>query len=221
MNTVLAGVILWVVLAGIFLAYFGVVTMIGRAQRVVAERDWGQRGGVAGGMLTVVLAIFIFVALLFGACAVCVNDDDHDSLGRVQLLAHHHDDQGDDYGDGDGSRQGNGNRQGRCRGDQCRGSFSPGPFDRSPVDVHDNCVSLDCSGEGGKHPPAGGQQPESLGCAVPVPFHCDPAPTSLFPPSPGAVRDFVVNTIKAGIELGQLFANTTISFVENIVIGIA
>ena len=27
-----------------------------------------------------------------------------------------------------------------------RGSFSPGPFDRSPMDLRDNCISLDCSG---------------------------------------------------------------------------
>lgn len=138
-----------------------------------------ERGGVAGGFLTVVLAIFIFVALLFGACAVCAgNGDDDHSLGPIRLVSHH-DRGGDDYGDGDGSRQGNGNRQGRCRGDQCRGSFSPGPFDRSPIDFSNSCISLDCSGrdEGRKkNPPPDDRQPESLGCAVPVPFHCDPKP---------------------------------------------
>lgn len=130
-----------------------------------------ERGGVAGGFLTVVLAIFIFIALLFGACAVCFNDGDDNghSLGRVELVRH------DRQGDDNGGEYGNGNDNRRCHGRGCRGSFSPGPFDRSPVDIHDNCVSLDCSGEGGKHPPAD-QQPESLGCAVPVPFHCDPEP---------------------------------------------
>lgn len=57
----------------------------------------------------------------------------------------------------DGGDYGNGNDQRRCHeSENCRGSFSPGPFDRSPVDVHDNCVSLDCSGYGGP-PKKGGK----------------------------------------------------------------
>lgn len=27
-----------------------------------------------------------------------------------------------------------------------RGAFSPGPFDRSPIEMHDVCISIDCSG---------------------------------------------------------------------------
>lgn len=84
----------------------------------------------------------------------------------------------------DGGDYGNGNDQRHCHeSENCRGSFSPGPFDRSPVDVHDNCVSLDCSGYGGqpKKPPQ--QQPKSAplptpACLVPVPYHCDPAPNA-------------------------------------------
>lgn len=55
---------------------------------------------------------------------------------------------------GDCNREGNCNDQRRCAdsGDDCRGSFSPGPFDRSPVDVHDNCISLDCNGHGKPQP---------------------------------------------------------------------
>lgn len=46
-------------------------------------------------------------------------------------------------------------------------------------------------------------------------------PNSLFPPSPGAIRDFVIGTIEAGLEMGQLFADTTIRFVSRLLIGIA
>lgn len=44
---------------------------------------------------------------------------------------------------------------------------------------------------------------------------------SLFPPSPDAIRQFVISTIQAGIELGRLFADTTITFVSNLLVGIA
>lgn len=46
-------------------------------------------------------------------------------------------------------------------------------------------------------------------------------PASLFPPSPDAIRQFVVSTISGGIELGRLFAEATIKFVESLLLGIA
>lgn len=115
----------------------------------------------------------------------------------------HDEGDGDDYGNESGGRYGNGNRQGRCRGNNCRGSFSPGPFDRSPVDVHDNCVSLDCGGSKDGGPPA------------------EEHPAQLFPPSPAGVRDFVLATVKSGIELGRVFSDVTITFVENLLLGLA
>lgn len=46
-------------------------------------------------------------------------------------------------------------------------------------------------------------------------------PYSLFPPTPEGVRDFVLATIQAGIEMGRLFADTVITFVSNLLVGIA
>lgn len=46
-------------------------------------------------------------------------------------------------------------------------------------------------------------------------------PQSLFPPSPEAIRDFVLATFKAGIAMGRLFADTTITFVTDLFVGIA
>lgn len=71
--------------------------------------------------------------------------------------------------------------------DNRRAGISPGPFDRSPVDIHDNNLTIcfpfsSCRpGEGGGE----GQQPvqpvdsdsDRLMCMVrSLPFHCDPKP---------------------------------------------
>jgi hypothetical protein len=53
---------------------------------------------------------------------------------------------------------------------------------------------------------------------IPVPGE---QPQSLFPPTPDAIRQFVLATIQAGIEMGRLFADTTITFVSNLLVGIA
>lgn len=42
MNTVTFAMVLWVVLAAIFAAYLGLVGLVSRAHRIVAERDWGR-----------------------------------------------------------------------------------------------------------------------------------------------------------------------------------
>lgn len=161
-----------------------------------------QRGGAPAGFLWTAVAILVFFGLLGVACGACFDGDDHDdSLGRVELIRH--DRSGDDYGNDDGGRYGNDNDNRRCRGNNCRGSFSPGPFDRSPVDVHDNCVSLDCGGSKDGGPPA------------------EEHPAQLFPPSPAGVRDFVLATVKSGIELGRVFSDVTITFVENLLLGLA
>lgn len=83
--------------------------------------------------------------------------------------------------------------------DNRRAGISPGPFDRSPVDFRDNCISLDCSGRGEE----------------------EVRTQSLFPPSFEGVKTFVLSTIKSGLEMGRLFAETTITFVENLLFGIA
>lgn len=90
--------------------------------------------------------------------------------------------------------------------DRNRGAFSPGPFDRSPIDFsHSNfCISLDCSGRDQDRPPPSEGRPQQL-----------------FPPSADGIRNFVTSTVQAGIEMGRLFADTTITFVSNLLVGIA
>jgi hypothetical protein len=46
-------------------------------------------------------------------------------------------------------------------------------------------------------------------------------PQSLFPPTPDGIRKFVLAAMQGGIEMGRLFADTTITFVSNLLIGIA
>lgn len=172
-------------------------------------------------VLVFIIGMIFLAGVFVAACVAVVNDDD-DSLGRIEFVSHRDcDPSWDDCGDNDyrqdyGSEDRNRNRH------RNRGAFSPGPFDRSPIEMHDVCISLDCSdgrdkdrrdGDGGQHPKAA--------CLAPVPFHCDPAPASLFPPSPDGIRAFVVSTIRAGVEMGRLFADTTISFVANLLVGIA
>lgn len=55
---------------------------------------------------------------------------------------------------------------------------------------------------------------------VPIPGGGE-QPQSLFPPTPDGVRQFVLSTIQGGIELGRLFSDATITFVSNLLVGIA
>lgn len=125
------------------------------------------------------------------------------AVGAGPAFAYH--DDGDRHGRDNGGEYGNGNDNRRCRGDQCRGSFSPGPFDRSPVDVHDNCVSLDCSAGGKKDregpPPAEGR-PQSL-------------------TDPRKLPQAIQQIIKAGLDLGKMFADGTIAFIETMFTALA
>lgn len=58
-------------------------------------------------------------------------------------------------------------------------------------------------------------------CFYGVPLPGQGQPESLFPPTPTGIRDFVLAVTKAGIEMGRLFADTTITFVSNLLVGIA
>lgn len=101
----------------------------------------------------------VFVLLLLGVCAL-VNDDNDDpnSFDPVRLVNHQYGgnceyagDCDDGYDDGgyydDGGSQGHGSDYGNRRNNnRGRRSFSPGPFDRSPIDMRNACISLDCSG---------------------------------------------------------------------------
>lgn len=106
-----------------------------------------ERGVTFGPIIGVIVIILAIIGLL----AVCSDDDvDEDLLGRVELVSH-------DYGGGYYYDEDNwgGEDRNRNRG-RNRGAFSPGPFDRSPIDMRNACISLDCSG---REPDRGEQPP--------------------------------------------------------------
>lgn len=150
------------------------------------------------------VAVVFLCGVLVAACFAAGNDDDSFAPVRLQLVSHERErcydgDCGDQDYDQWNSDQNNHNRRNR-------GAFSPGPFDRSPVEMHDVCISLDCSG---RDKDRDRQDPGE-------------ARASLFPfPTPGGVQKFVIGTIEAGIGLGRLFANATIDFVSSIMVGVA
>lgn len=140
--------------------------------------------------------VAVFVAFLATSHVLVTGQQDRIVFEHKTLA---YDDGRDDDGNSGGD-YGNGNDQRHCHESQnCRGSFSPGPFDRSPVDIHDNCISLDC---GGYEKKPGGQKPASL-----------TDPTKL----PQAITAIV----KAGLDMGQLFADGTIKFVESLFTALA
>lgn len=136
-----------------------------------------ERGGVSAMVLWWVAGFAVFFIFMGVACSACFRDDDSShSLGRVELINHHHDGGGHRYRhdrgrDRDGEEYGNSgscqsggcdNRSRRCErssGD-CRSSFSPGPFKDSPVTI---CLPNSCNSDGrdhgGQNPPPGEEQP--------------------------------------------------------------
>lgn len=209
-----------------------------------AASDDQLRGSIPLALILLLVGLALALAFIFTSCDALFEDEDEpNDLGyQTQLISlqtplqavlsasagpagipgpSDHDGGGYDDGDCDPSWDecGGGrddydqwNNDQRNHNRRNRGAFSPGPFDRSPVDFHDNCISLDCGGRGQDER----RQREDRG-----PSRSAARPVSLFPPSPDAIRAFVVQTIKAGIDMGRLFAETTISFVENLLIGIA
>lgn len=132
-----------------------------------------------------VLAVFgaVFLLIAFGLFALC-NDEDEDSFGPIRLVSHEYDERGDYSGDQDYEDQWSNEDRNRNR-QRDRGAFSPGPFDDSPVDAFNgNVVCLPGStcytdDRQRDRPPPGEQEPQSVGCLVPAPFHCDPHPKGL------------------------------------------
>lgn len=155
----------------------------------------GQRGqfGIIIGVIMVIL-----VLALIGLFAVCTPGEDDHSLGAIQLVRY--DERARCYDDGcydDGGYQGRdddggyeyrhdySNHDRNRNRNRDRGAFSPGPFRDSPVVI---CAPYSCnsggeqSGGNRENPPPGDQQPppdqqpRSVSCLVPFPFHCDPKP---------------------------------------------
>lgn len=147
--------------------------------------------------------------------ALAYHDDDGDCWEPEQCRGYD-DGGGGGYDDGSRDNYDQWNSDQRNHNRRNRGAFSPGPFDRSPIEMHDVCISLDCS-----NPPKDDERRnddqrdrrDRRGGPMML--------ASLFPPSPDAVRAFVVNTVKAGINMGRLFADTVITFVQDIFVGIA
>lgn len=164
-----------------------------------------ERGGVIWGFLAAIGLIVVLMVIFFSACFSNVGATPaHRTLGRIELIRHERG--GNDCDDSGCNDYGNHGNQRRCQGDQCRGSFSPGPFDRSPIDFSNSCISLDCSGrdKGDKKqpPPDEGQKPASL-------------------TDPRKLPAVVAQIAKAGLDMGQLFATTTIKFVETLFTALA
>lgn len=95
-----------------------------------------------------------------------------------------------------------------------------------PCEEYDDCDDDSNSGgryEGGRSGDQGdgdGQCRNFCNITVPTPGGGQ-RPESLFPPTPTGIRDFVLAVTKAGIEMGRLFADTTITFVSDLLVGIA
>lgn len=138
-----------------------------------------ERGGVVWGTFAIIGIVVML--LLLGVCAVVNDDDDEvESLGRIELVSH-------DYGGYECADH-----------DGCGGYYEEDERDGGKQTCFMACYITIPPGDGG------GERPQSL-----------------FPPSPEGIRDFVLSTIKGGIELGRLFAEGTIKFVESLLVGIA
>lgn len=120
----------------------------------------------------------------------------------------HEDCRGDRYGDG-----GSGGGQGASGGDY-EGGKSGDTDQRGDHNCRNFCFY------GIPAPGQGGQQPkESDGCLVPVPWHCDQKPASLT--DPRKLPAVIAQIAKSGLDMGQLFATTTIKFVEDLFTALA
>ena len=178
-----------------------------QVRRQMVNQNIGDTGSVPLALIILVaLAVVLMAGLAVCSDALFEDEDEPDDLGiRVELISHERD---DCYGYE--CREGGSGNEGEYRDDNRRAGISPGPFDRSPVDFRDNRVTIcfpfaNCrqAGEEADQPP-----PEQR-------------TQSLFPPSFEGVKAFVLSTIKSSLEMGRLFAETTITFVENLLFGIA
>lgn len=164
------------------------------------------------------VAGLVLAASLLAAGPARAYHDDGDRYGRDNGDGYYRDggdcDSNGDCGEHDYRQDYGSYDRNRNRG-RNRGAFSPGPFDRSPLDFRNACISLDCSNRDKRDDQQRRDDDRDRRADEPM------ATESLFPPSPEGIKNFVVSTAKSSIELGRLFAETTITFVENLMIGIA
>ena len=115
----------------------------------MSRRRWGERGDWTFGPIIGLIIIAFAIVGFFAVCTGPDDDDDIDTLGRIELVSHEYGYEDCEYEEcGYGYRYDR-RRERRGRGgdyDGNRAGISPGPFDRSPVDFSNSCISLDCSG---------------------------------------------------------------------------
>lgn len=162
------------------------------------------------------LVIVVVFALFLAASHLMVGTGEVTSTRLVferKTLASHQDecyadepcyDEGyDQRGDGGDQEYDQWNSDQRNHNRRNRGAFSPGPFDRSPIEMHDVCISLDCS-DGKKDDRK--QPPERRNASLTDPTKLPQAITAI---------------IKAGLDMGQLFADGTFKFIESLFTALA
>jgi hypothetical protein len=146
------------------------------------------------GQVLIGLAVAIGFLALIGLLAVCTPGENDHSLGRLEFVSHDYECQSHECGGGDGDNWGGGS-DGNSGGDYEGGRSG----DNDQRGDH-NCRNF---------------------CFYGVPLPGQQQPQSLFPPTPAGIRDFVLAVMKSGIEMGRLFADTTITFVSNLLVGLA
>lgn len=140
------------------------------------------------------ILVIIAAVFIFGALmAACVAVvNDEDSYGPIQVVSHRYEDP--------------------CGYEDCGDDWGGGSDGNSGGDYE--------GGRSGDQGDGDGQCRNFCNITVPTPGDGQ-RPESLVPPTPEGVRDFVLAVTKAGIEMGRLFADTTITFVSDLLIGLA
>lgn len=168
------------------------------------DGDRGQAGGAAYGFLAAIGVMVVLLAIFFSACFNSATGQPR-SLERARLIAYHNDCRDDGYcGDGNGSAdddRGDCDWNGNCGGNRYRNEYGRGKNGDQGRAGRDQCHSF-CNNvivvpdPTQKKEPPQDQQPQSIACAVPVPWHCDPAPHGFIPPSPGKIPQQIADFAK-------------------------
>lgn len=186
-----------------------------------AAADDRLRGSVPLALILLLAGLGLALAFLASSCDALFEDDDEtDDLGQhVTLIAHQAPLEGvlSDSGGPAGIPAPAGHDYCAQGHDGCGPGYEPGY----------GCAGHDGCGDDRD----GGKQTCFMACYIEVPglpggdgqpqLAAGSSPRQLFPPTPEGIRDFVLATIRGGLDMGRLFAETTIRFVENLLIGIA
>lgn len=151
-----------------------------------------NRGGAIYGFLAAIGVIVVLMAIFFSACFSNVGAVPRRSLGRVELIRHD-----------------------RCRHDRCGDRYGDGDSSNGNTGYDGE------GGHGGDQGDAGHDQCHSF-CnniiVIPDPTKKD-QPKSLT--DPRKLPQVIAQIAKSGLDMGQLFATTTIKFVEDLFTALA